>query len=89
VNANYAVSNDPELENVKQRKYIGLTRTLPELEDALVIFRQRKIQIYDLINHFELLTSKSKKKTTDYLDEFYDMINHLELEYKRYSQRYA
>ncbi len=76
VNANYAVSNDPDLENVKQRKYIGLTRTLPELEEALTVFRQRKTQIYDMINHFELLTSKSRKEITDYLDEFYDMINH-------------
>jgi hypothetical protein len=76
VNAHYAVSNDEELENVKQRKYIGLPRTLIELEEVLVIFKQRKSQIYDLVNHFDLLTSKSKKEITDYLDEFYDMISH-------------
>lgn len=76
VNATYAVSNDPELENVKQRKYIGLTRTLSEFEEVLSIFGQRKTQIYDLVNHFELLTSKNRKEITDYLDEFYDMISH-------------
>ena len=76
VNATYAISNDPELENVKQRKYIGLSRTPSELEETLSIFRQRKTQIYDLVNHFELLSSRNRKEITDYLDEFYNMINH-------------
>jgi hypothetical protein len=76
VNATYAVSNDPELENVKQRKYIGLSRTPSELEETLSVFRQRKSQIYDLVNHFELLSSRSRKEIIDYLDEFYNMINH-------------
>ena len=76
VNAHYSVSNDPELENVKQRKYIGVSRTMAQLEEVLSIFRQRKARIYDLINHFELLTVKNRKEIIDYLDEFYGMIGH-------------
>jgi hypothetical protein len=76
VNAHYAVSNDEELENVKQRKYIGLPRTLTELEEVLEIYKQKKSRIYELVSHFNLLTPKSRKEITDYLDEFYDVINH-------------
>jgi len=79
VNTEYAVPDERlELENVQQRLYRGFPRTLLEVNEALDIFKEKKGQIYALINNFDLLTSGSKKEMIYYLDGFYDSIKKTE-----------
>ena len=76
VNTNYAVPDEKlGIENVRQRLYRGLPRSMEELDEALDIFKKQKDNIYSLIENFGLLTSKSKKEMISYLDDFYDQIN--------------
>jgi hypothetical protein len=76
VNAFYAIPDENlKIENVRQRQYIGFVRSYPEMEEALNIFREKKKEIYALINQFSLLSPKNRKEMTDYLDEFYETIS--------------
>jgi len=76
VNTDYSVPDEKlEIENVRQRVYRGFPRTMPEINEVLDIFKQQKEKIYGLINHFDLLTSYSKRDMIDYLDDFYKTIN--------------
>jgi hypothetical protein len=76
VNADYAVPADGlDLENVRQRYYLGFERTPEELDNAISIFNARKDSIYALINNFDLLTKRNREEMIDYLDTFYKIIN--------------
>jgi hypothetical protein len=76
VNTDYAVPDQNlPIENVRERLYRGFPRSMEELNDVLAIFNERKKAIYDVVNNFDLLTSRSKKEMIDYLDEFYSIIN--------------
>jgi hypothetical protein len=76
VNTGYGVPDEMlGIENVRQRLYRGYPRTMDELNEVLDIFKKQKEKIYALINNFELLTSKSKKEMTGYLDDFFAEIN--------------
>jgi hypothetical protein len=76
VDAYYAIPDERlNFKNVKQRQYLGYPRNMEEFEEELKIFRLQKSNIYGLINHFNLLTSKSREEMTRYLDEFFEMIN--------------
>ncbi len=75
VNTEYAVPDEKlEIENVKVRVYRGFPRTMPELNEVLDIFSQKKEKIYAMIKNFELLNPFSKKEMTEYLDGFFDII---------------
>ena len=76
VNTDYAVPDENlGIQNVRERLYRGYPRTMEELNEVLDIFKRQKEKIYDLINNFELLTSKSKKDMITYLDDFFRIIN--------------
>lgn len=76
VNTNYAVPGAMfNTTSVTERIYRGFAETTEELNNALDIFKKQKDSIYTTINDFDLLTSKSKKEMTGYLDEFFEMIN--------------
>ncbi|HEY5464956.1 MAG TPA: hypothetical protein VIJ95_16965 [Hanamia sp.] len=76
VNTNYSIP-DPRLDitNVQQRLYRGFPEPLKVVNDVVDIFKSQKNNIYALINNFNLLSSKSKKELTQYLDDFFDTIN--------------
>jgi hypothetical protein len=75
VNAFYAIPDENlKIENVRQRQYIGFVRTYPEMEEALKIFRKKREDMYALINQFYLLSPRTRKEMTGYLDEFYEAI---------------
>ena len=75
VNAYYALPDDRlGIESVTQRVYRGYSRTMPELQEALDTFRLKKNEIYSLIKEFGLLTPKTKREMTDYLDDFFKQI---------------
>ena len=75
VNAPYAIPDEKlGIENVRQRVYRGLPRSMEELDEAFSIFKKQKANIYSLIENFDLLTSKNKKDVISYLDDFYDQL---------------
>jgi len=76
VNTDYAVpDHNLPIESVRDRLYRGFARSMEELNDVLLIFNTKKKAIYDVVNNFNLLTARSKKEMTGYLDEFYSTIN--------------
>jgi len=76
VNTDYAVPDQNlPIQNVRERLYRGFARSMEELNGVLFIFNAKKKAIYDVVNNFDLLTARSKKEMTDYLDEFYSIIN--------------
>jgi len=76
INTDYATP-DPMLntETVTERVYRGFPRTMEEINEVLDIFKQKKDQIYAVVNNFELLNSGSKKGMINYLESFYSLIN--------------
>ena len=80
VNTSYAIPDEKlGIENVRQRLYRGLPRTMEELNDVLDTFKKQKENIYTLISKFDLLTANSKKEIVSYLDDFYSQINKPEM----------
>jgi hypothetical protein len=76
VNTDYAIPDEKlPIQTVRERLYRGFPRTMEELNDVLAIFKKQKRAIYDLINNFNLLTSKNKKDMINYLDDFFTVIN--------------
>lgn len=75
VNTDYSVPNE-ELgtQSVLERVYRGFPRTIDEIDNELELFKQKKDEIYAAINGFNLLTDRSKREMTGYLDSFYDLI---------------
>jgi hypothetical protein len=75
VNTDYAIP-DPKLDitSVRDRLYRGFPRTIDEINEALNIFKKQEKNIYSLINDCSLLTSRTKKDLTGYLDGFFSMI---------------
>jgi hypothetical protein len=75
VDASYAIPNEIiGTEKVTERVYRGFPRTMEELQISLDNFRSKKDSIYNLINKFELLSSKTRKAMTGYLEEFFRLI---------------
>jgi hypothetical protein len=76
VNAGYALPNELlGTESVTERVYRAFPRKMEELQTTLDIFRNKKNDIFSLINNFALLPARTKKELTGYLDEFYSTIN--------------
>lgn len=76
VNTDYSTPNEQlPIQSVRDRLYRGFPRRMEELNDVLFIFNAKKKEIYDMVNGFHLLTAKTKKEITDYLDDFYSIIN--------------
>ncbi len=75
VNTDYAIP-DPKLNisDVRERLYRGFPRTIGEINQAIDIFKNQEKNIYALINNCGLLTSRTKKDLTGYLDGFFNMI---------------
>ena len=76
VNASYATPHEElGITSVKERLYRGFPRNMTEIEATLKIFRDKREDIYKLVNNFETLDSRSRKDFLKYLDDFYDMID--------------
>lgn len=75
VDASYAIPNEIiGTEKVTERVYRGFPRTMEELQISLDVFRSKKDSIFKLISSFDLLSSKTRKEMTGYLQEFYTLI---------------
>lgn len=84
VNASYATNvRDPEISSVKQRVFSGLCLSEAEYREAIEIFVEAKPEMYEIINSFQPLSSRSKNEIIKYLDQFYKLIDKPKF-YKRY-----
>jgi hypothetical protein len=76
VDAPYAVPNEHlSITTVRERYYKGFPRTMDELQESLVIFKEKKDVMMFNINNFLLLNTKVKNEMIKYLEEFYQIIN--------------
>jgi hypothetical protein len=72
VNANYAVPpEDAPVKSVRERLYLGLCRSEDEFRKVTDHFREKKEDLYKIIEEFPYLKVKSKKEMINYLDSFY------------------
>lgn len=73
VNAKYALPAETlPIISVRERYYLGFTRTLEELRNAVEVFRSNKNSILKLVNEQEGLDNFNKKEMIKYLEEFFD-----------------
>lgn len=80
VSASYAVPN-PQLNTAKvsDRVYRGFKKRPEIVYHSIEIFKNKKQEIYQLFNEFELLSKKERKHAIKYLDGFYYIINNKRL----------
>jgi len=75
VSAPYASPAEPfNLRNVRQRLYRGRCVNNEYLEGSLERFRERRPEIYTLLNEQEGLSPSTRKKLISYVDQFYRLI---------------
>lgn len=76
VNAGYAEPHEAiGTTSVTERVYRGFARTLEEIQNTLAVFKKKKESVYSLVTNFSLLSEKTKKQMTRYLDDFFEMID--------------
>jgi len=76
VSASYAKPGEGlDIENVRQRYYLGFSRTMDEINLAIAEFKKQKNIIYNLVTNFNSLSAGSKKEMLAYLDGFYNVIS--------------
>lgn len=79
VNAPYALPAESlPINSVKERYYNGYARKLNELEANLLIFKEKKEDIYHLVHSIEGLEKKYIDETLEYFDQFYLIADHPE-----------
>jgi hypothetical protein len=72
VNADYAIPTEAlDIENVRERIYLGRCRTEEEYVMALKEFTDKKEDFYRVIQEFSLIDERTRKDMIRYLDEFY------------------
>jgi hypothetical protein len=75
VNAGYAIPNEViGTESVTERVYRGFPRNMEEIQLVLEVFRNKKQQIFSLVNGFTLLSERTRKEMARYLEEFFRII---------------
>ena len=75
VNAGYAIPNEViGTESVTERVYRGFPRNMEEIQMVLEVFREKKNAIFSLVSGFTLLSDRTRKEMTRYLDEFFKLI---------------
>ena len=75
VNAPYAVHRESiDLELISTRYFLGPCKIKDQLAQQIPLFLEKKATLYKIVNDFELLSAKDKKKVINYLDQFYTVI---------------
>jgi len=73
VNPTYAIPTEEiGIENVRERKFMGICRTKEVYDKELDLFLQKKPQFYQVINDCPYIDEKTKRDITKYLDGFFD-----------------
>ena len=75
-NPPHAVPNPRfRLSGVEQRLYRGRCTNNDQLDATFQLFRDRKKEIYDLVNKQQGLGKRARKEALRYIDDFYDIID--------------
>jgi len=75
VNATYAINvQNPDISSVKTRMFVGICYTKDEYQEIVKRFSEKKDEINTLINNFELLETKTKKRISNYINDFQKLI---------------
>ncbi len=75
VNATYAINvQNKDISSVKTRMFVGICYDKEDYEVIAKRFSAKKNEINSLINNFELLEPKTKKKISKYINDFHDLI---------------
>ena len=76
VDADYALPRrELGQEKVGERVYLGSERTDMELEATADYFRSKKGELLELVEDFDLLSKRSRRKVTEYLNDFYEALD--------------
>ena len=76
VSAAYAAPNSQfRIRNVRQRLYRGRCINNEHLDNTLQAYRDRRQDIYQLVNGLTHLSDKTRKQLIRYIDDFYGTIN--------------
>lgn len=72
VNAEYAIPNpDYALRSVKDRVLLWDFESTPDWEQAKNLFLSKEMEVMAYVNHYDLLSNKSKRQVSDYLSSFF------------------
>ncbi len=83
VDAEYALPNSmTSLPDVLNRFFMGNGKNRKEMEQAFDLFREKREEMYGLINNCEPLRRRHRKSMIRYLDSFFEIINHPRLSRK-------
>lgn len=76
VNAPHATPNPRfDIKNVRIRLYRGRCQNNEHLQQTLQAYRERKQEIFELVNGLPQLDDSNRKKLTRYIDDFYKTID--------------
>lgn len=76
VNTDYAVVHENlSIKSVRQRLYVGPSFAENEVDALIEAFADRKQDVLDCVNHFELLDERERKKMLNYLTEFFEELD--------------
>lgn len=75
VNADYGTpAPEMGLTSSRDRKFAGICRERSTIEAELKYFLEKKEKLYSVVNDFPLLSPRSKKDITSFLDQFFDQL---------------
>ena len=77
VDTDYSVpAEGMNLESVRERVYRGVCVGNYFILDEIEYFKEKKQELFDLINDFPYIDKRDKSKMISYLDSFYDIIEY-------------
>ena len=62
------------IKNVRQRYFTGWCKEDRRFNDAVEVFKQKKSELYSLVESSPLISSNAQKKALRYLDSYYSLI---------------
>lgn len=72
VNAEYAIPNpDYNQTSIKDRIWIWDYETAPNLSATVDLFLSKEMEVMAFVNHYDLLSNKSKRQVSSYLTDFF------------------
>jgi hypothetical protein len=76
VDASYAIPHESlKIKSVRERLYLGLCRNKDVFLNEIEEFSDKREEFYKIINDFQYLDAKEKKRMIYFLDEFFDQFD--------------